>query len=250
MSNKPSRQSSASAKVRAASNSGRSSTMWWWVGLGVLVVVIAVVAIAVGSSSSDSAKSGGSSSPSGGTVVPNGDLEYGSVEVSSGTKLDQAPDSSTGAATDTAVGQTLPTITGQTFDGTPITIGPDGKPQLVMVVAHWCPHCNAEVPKIQQWLDDNGMPADVELVTLATANDSSRVNFPAGDWLRAKQWSVPTMLDDKQSTGAQALGVGGFPTFIVVGADGKVVFRTSGEITTDQFQQLLAAAKSGTAPTA
>lgn len=247
MSNKPSQRSSASAKVRAASGGGRSSTVWLWVGLVALVVVVGVVAILVGRSS-DSSASGGSSSPSGGTVVPNGDLDYGAIDVL-GTKLADAPASGSGTA-DPALGETIPTIKGETFDGSQMTIAPDGKPQIIMVVAHWCPHCQAEVPRLQDWLDQNGMPADVELVTVATSNDSSRVNFPAAPWLRKEGWSVPTMIDDKDSNAGQALGVTGFPTFIVVDADGKVVFRTSGEITMDQWASLLEAARTGTAPAA
>jgi thiol-disulfide isomerase/thioredoxin len=246
VSNKPSRQSSHSAKVRAASGSGRSNTMWWWIGLGVLVVVIGVVAIAVGTSSDSGSNSGGTASASGGTVVPNGDLDYGSLDVI-GTALPAAPDA---GGTDTAIGQEIPTIQGQTFDGSKLTISPDGKPQVILVVAHWCPHCQAEVPRIQDWLNTNGMPDDVQLTTLATANNDQRTNFPAGPWLRKEGWTVPTVIDDKNSDGMAALGVTGFPSFIVVGADGKVVFRTSGEITMAQWEQLLESARTGTAPTA
>jgi hypothetical protein len=46
------------------------------------------------------------------------------------------------------------------------------------------------------------------------------------------------------------MGVGGFPYFVVVGADGNVVMRASGEITMDQWQQILDAARTGQAPTA
>jgi thiol-disulfide isomerase/thioredoxin len=220
--------------------------MWLWIGLGVLVVVIGVAAIAIGRSSDSGSDSGGSASPSGGTVVPNGDLEYGSLDVT-GTALPMAPDA---GGTDTAIGQTIPTVDGQTFDGSKITIGPDGKPQVILVVAHWCPHCQAEVPRIQDWLDTNGMPDDVKLTAIATANTDQRTNFPAGPWLRKESWSVPTLLDDKNNDAGAALGVSGFPGFIVVGADGKVVYRTSGEITMDQWEQLLQAARTGTAPTA
>ncbi len=246
MSNKPSRQSSHSAKVRAASGSGRSNTLWIWIGLGVLVVAIALVAGFVGRSSDSGSNSGGSASASGGTVVPNGSLEYGSLDVT-GTKLPDSPDP---GATDTAIGQAIPTIAGQTFDESKITISPEGgKPQVILVVAHWCPHCQAEVPRIQDWLDTNGMPDDVKLTAIATANTDQRTNFPAGPWLRKEKWTVPTLLDDKNSDAGAALGVTGFPGFIVVGADGKVVYRTSGEITMAQWEQLLQAARTGTAPT-
>jgi cytochrome c biogenesis protein CcmG, thiol:disulfide interchange protein DsbE len=246
VSNKPSQHASASAKVRAASGGGRSNTTWLWVGLAALVVVVGIVAVVVGRSSSSSS-SGGSSSPSGGTVVPSGDLQYGSLDVI-GTALADAPASGSGVA-DPALGQTIPTIKGETFDSSQMTIAPDGKPQIIMVVAHWCPHCQAEVPRLQDWLDQNGMPTDVELVTVATANDSTRVNFPAGPWLLKEGWSVPTLLDDKASTAGKALGVTGYPSFIVVDKDGKVVFRTSGEITMTQWESLLQAARTGTAPT-
>jgi thiol-disulfide isomerase/thioredoxin len=244
VSNKPASKPQASAKVRAASGSGRSSSAWIWVGLVALIVVVGVVAILVGRSSSSGSASGGSSSPSGGTVVPSGKLEYGAVEVQ-GSALPAAPSS----GPDTAVGLTIPTIKGITFDESTVTISPGGKPKVIMGVAHWCPHCQAEVPRIQDWLDQNGMPDDVELVAVATSNDPSRPNFPAAPWLRKEGWSVPTMLDDKENAAAQGLGITGFPAFIVVDKDGKVVFRTSGEITMAQWESLLQAARTGTAPT-
>lgn len=246
MSNKPSRKSSSSAKVRAASRSGGSNTTWLWVGLVVMIVVIGVVAVLVGRSSDSASNDGGRASPSGGTVVPNGDLDYGAVEVE-GTPLPTATDAATA---DAAVGQTIPTIKGETFDASALTISADGRPQIVMAVAHWCPHCQREVPQIQDWLDTNGTPSDVQLVAVATSNDSTAVNFPAGDWLRKEGWSVPTMVDDQDNRAAQALGVAGFPTFIVVDESGAVVYRTSGEITIDQWEALLESARTGVAPAA
>jgi len=247
VSNKPSHHNSASAKVRAASSGGRSNTMWLWGGLVVLVVIVGVVAVIIGRSSDSGSGSGGSSSASGGTVVPNGSLEYGSIDVL-GDRLPDSPDPASGTA-DPALGLTIPTIKGETFDTSPLTISPTGKPQVIMVVAHWCPHCQAEVPRIQDWLNNNGMPTDVELVAVATSNNPSRVNFPAGPWLRKEGWSVPTIIDDKDSHAGQALGVTGFPDFIVVDKDGKVVFRTSGEITIPQWESLLQSARTGQAPT-
>jgi thiol-disulfide isomerase/thioredoxin len=174
--------------------------------------------------------------------VPSGKLTVGSIEVS-GTALSPRP--ATGV--DPAVGQTIPTINGETFDGSALTIGPSGEPTIIMVVAHWCPHCQREVPFLQSWLDTNGAPEGVRLVALATSNDASRPNYPAGPWLVKEKWTVPTMLDDKASDGAQALGVTGFPYFVVVDAQGKVVERTSGELTEAQWEGLIAAARAGSA---
>jgi thiol-disulfide isomerase/thioredoxin len=146
------------------------------------------------------------------------------------------------------VGTVFPTVTGQQFDGKQMTIAPNGKPHIIMVVAHWCSFCQKEVPRIQKWLNASGMPADVDLVTVATSNDPAKGNFPAGDWLRREEWSVPTIVDDKQSQAGNALGVSGFPYFIVADAQGKIVYRTSGAVTEDQWNALLEAARTGKSP--
>lgn len=241
MSNRPGKSTSASQRVRAASNAGKGkSTAWIWIAIVAVVVVVGVVAVVAGRGSS---AKGGSASPSGGTIVPNGKLDYGQVSVS-GTNLTPMPDN----GADPMVGTVIPSVTGQQFDGKQLAIAADGKPHIIMVVAHWCPHCQAEVPRIQGWLDASGMPTDVELVTVATSNDPAKGNFPAADWLRAQKWSVPTIVDDKQSQAGAAFGVSGFPYFIVTDAQGKVVYRTSGEKTEAEWNALLAAARTGKAP--
>jgi thiol-disulfide isomerase/thioredoxin len=243
VSNRPSQTKSASQRVRAASNAGKSrSTTWIWVGLVALIAVVGIVAIVAGRSSGSA---GGGKSPSGGTVVPNGKLDYGTVSVQ-GTNLPQMPDS----GADPAIGLTVPTVAGQQLDGKQLTITPDGTPKIIMGVAHWCPHCQKEVPLIQSWLDADGMPSGVSLVTVATGNDPKKVNFPAADWLRTEKWSVPTIVDDKVSTAGAAFGVKSYPYFLVTDGQGKVLYRTSGELTKAQWDALLATAKSGVAPTA
>lgn len=242
MSNRPNASKSASQRVRAASNAGKSgSTTWMWVGLVALIVVIGIVVIVVGRSSSSS---GGAASPSGGTVVPNGKLDFGSIAVQ-GTNVPVKPDS----GADPAIGTVIPTVAGQQFNGDQLTITPDGKPKIIMVMAHWCPHCQAEVPRVQSWLDADKMPTDVSLVTLATANDSTRGNFPAADWLRTEKWSVPTIVDDKADTGGAAFGVSSYPYFLVTDGQGKILYRDSGEISQDEWDALLTTARTGVAPT-
>jgi len=215
-----------------------SSTRWIWVGVLAVVVVAGILAFVL--TRSDGSTSGGGASTSAGTVVPSGKLTSGTIDVS-GATLASRP--ATGV--DPAIGQTIPTINGETFDGSALTIGPSGEPTIIMVVAHWCPHCQREVPFLQSWLDANGEPEGVRLVALATSNDAGKPNYPAGQWLVKEKWTVPTMLDDKASDGAQALGVTGFPYFIVVDSQGKVIERTSGELTAAQWEGLIAAARTG-----
>ena len=45
-----------------------------------------------------------------------------------------------------AVGTAAPVLRGAGFDGTPVTIGGDGRATLVMFLAHRCPHCQRELP--------------------------------------------------------------------------------------------------------
>ena len=50
---------------------------------------------------------------------------------------------------DVSVGLTAPTVEGADWEGNPVTIEPDGTPKILVFLAHWCPHCQAEVPVIQ-----------------------------------------------------------------------------------------------------
>lgn len=242
MSNRPTRKPSASSRVRDARKAAETSrTTWIFVFVGALVAVVLLAVLIAANTGTDTA--GGGSSPSGGTVVPSGAKNFGTVEVT-GDPLPQMGDP---AAADPAIGLVIPSLAGQQFNDEPITIAPSGKPMVVMVMAHWCPHCQNEVPRIQEWLNANGMPEDVEMMAVASGTNEARPNFPPGEWLRREKWSVPTLVDSEESTAANALGLSGFPYFVAVGPDGKVVERTSGELTTEQFESLLDAARSGAA---
>ena len=241
MSNRPSKSNSASQRVRAASNAGkgRSNNMLW---VGIIAVVMVVGVIAVVATRGGGSPGGGAASPSGGTVVPNGNLDYGPVQVS-GAGLSQIPT----AGPDTAIGQTVPTVAGAQFDGAQLNITGDGQPMVIIVLAHWCGFCQKEVPLVQKWLNADGMPTDVKLLAVATSNSSAKPNFPPADWLRREKWSVPTIVDDKDNTAGNAFGVSGFPYFLVVNKEGKVVYRTSGMKTEAEFYAILQAARTGQA---
>ncbi|MCU0269866.1 MAG: TlpA family protein disulfide reductase [Acidimicrobiales bacterium] len=241
MSNRPTAKQSPSQRVQQAQRQSQGSNRVWWI-LGAVLIVVAVAfvaAIAAGGGGNSDAE-GGVASPSGGTVVPNGDASFGNVEAR-GTALAQFA----GGGTDAAVGTPVPSLNGTTFDQSRVDIPASGKPKIVMFVAHWCPHCQAEVPRIQEWLDANGMPGDVDLYTVSSGTSESQPNYPPGDWLRGEGWSVPTMLDDKEGRAALAYGLSSYPYFVVVDADGNVVTRTSGELSTEAWEALLESARSG-----
>jgi cytochrome c biogenesis protein CcmG/thiol:disulfide interchange protein DsbE len=143
-----------------------------------------------------------------------------------------------GDATDAAIGMLAPTVTGTDFDGNPVTITNDGRPKIVIMLAHWCPHCQNEVPVVQAWLDSGGLPAGVDIYSVATGTTASRENFPPSAWLDREGWTVPVIVDDEQSTVGAAFGLRYFPYFVFISADGTIASRTSGELPVDTLAQI------------
>jgi thiol-disulfide isomerase/thioredoxin len=141
--------------------------------------------------------------------------------------------------TDPAVGQAAPAVTGSTFDGGSVSIGDDGRAKLVMFLAHWCPHCRAEVPVITDWLESAGMPEDVDLYAVSTGVSSDAPNYPPSQWLEDENWPVTTIADDADSSVATAFGLRSYPYFVAIDANGDVVARASGELTVEQLETML-----------
>jgi cytochrome c biogenesis protein CcmG, thiol:disulfide interchange protein DsbE len=157
--------------------------------------------------------------------------ETAAVQVT-GTALPPLP---SGGGTDPAVGRQAPALRGTGFDGGARAISADGRPKVVIFLAHWCPHCQREVPQIVDWLAA-GSPDGVDLYSVATATSQQQPNYPPSAWLAREGWTLPVLTDDAGGTAAAAYGVSGFPFFVFVDADGKVVKRTAGELPTDQLQ--------------
>ena len=59
---------------------------------------------------------------------------------------------------------------------------------------------------------------------------------------------MPTLVDDEQGTAGDAFGLSSFPFFVVVDGSGKVIYRTSGELSDQQWAALVDAARTGVAP--
>jgi thiol-disulfide isomerase/thioredoxin len=138
---------------------------------------------------------------------------------------------------DPAIGVEAPVLEGESFDGTPITIGgsSDG-PTLVVFLAHWCPHCNREVPELIALNDRGGIPADVSVIGVSTAVNPDYPNYPPSQWIVDKGWPWPAMADDETSTAIVAYGGDGFPFEVLLDEQGNVLSRKSGESTADQIQ--------------
>jgi thiol-disulfide isomerase/thioredoxin len=197
---------------------------------GLVIAAAAVAAILLTQSSSTPA-------PSFSPVASAGSATSGVV---TGTPLPAyAP-----GATDPAVGQPAPLVEGASFDGTPVAIKADGRPKLVLFIAHWCPHCQREVPVVQDWLDAKGLPARVDLVSVATGIDPTLPNYPPDAWLAREGWTPPVIVDGDRQI-ATAYGLTAFPYWVAIGADGNVAGRLTGELTPDQLDELVASLTGG-----
>jgi cytochrome c biogenesis protein CcmG/thiol:disulfide interchange protein DsbE len=146
---------------------------------------------------------------------------------------------------DPAVGTVAPTLVGSGFDGSPIAVKP-GRPTLVIFVAHWCPHCQREVPRLTEWQKTGGVPDGVDVIGVATGTDTSAPNYPPSQWLADEHFPFPVMADSEAFAAAKAFGLSGYPYFVLVDANGKVVQRAGGEIDPSTLTPLLNSVSSST----
>jgi hypothetical protein len=142
------------------------------------------------------------------------------------------------AVEDTAVRTTPPRVEGTTFEGVPVTIDPTDGPMAIMLVAHWCPHCQNEVAGLREWLTTNQLPTGFELVTVSTWVDPARPNYPPSTWLAAPDWPVSTLVDDVDSSVATAYGMSSTPFWVFVDGSGKVAARTAGAIGPERILEI------------
>jgi cytochrome c biogenesis protein CcmG, thiol:disulfide interchange protein DsbE len=146
---------------------------------------------------------------------------------------------------DGAVGHEIPIVSGVGWDDQPVRIEPDGEPMAIVLLAHWCPHCQVEVTEMSEWLAEEGMPEGVTLRAVSTLTDRQRPNYPPSQWLEREEWPVPTVMDDGESTVAEAYGLTATPYWVFADADGEVVARVSGRIPIDTLSEMLEALAAG-----
>lgn len=177
-------------------------------------------------------------------TTPVGDLvapgeQFAPVEVV-GAALEAMPPQIpvTEAENDPAVGVVAPDVFGTSFDGTPVTITADGTARVIMFVAHWCPHCQREIPAVKQLIDNGAVPEGLEIVVVSTAAREGDPNFPPQDWLEDEEWPGPIMRDSEEFEALFAFGAGGFPFTVYLDSEHRVVARSAGELPADILQQI------------
>lgn len=172
-------------------------------------------------------------------------LSPAAVEVV-GQPLPSMPDTGpvTNADTDPAAGMVAPTLIGSDFDGNEVRIEPDGRAKAIYFVAHWCPHCQAEVPVVQGLIEDGRQPDNLDVYAVSTAVDSTRGNYPPEVWLDKEEFSPIVLRDDSELSAYNSAGPAGFPFVIYLNADHQVVARSAGTLGAEQMQALWTTAAS------
>jgi len=178
------------------------------VGVGLLIALFAIIIVTSGGDSDGSA-----SAP-----------EFGAVEAPS-SALPPLSD----AGGDPAVGLVGPTIRSERLEGT-TTVDPagDGQPTMLVFLAHWCSHCQAELPRLVDAAGE-GTFDDIRTVAVLTGTDPSRPNHPPSAWLEREGWTDEQLYDDANGSAAGAYGLTNFPYIVFLNADGTVALRLSGE---------------------
>jgi len=205
-------------------NKSSNKSVWLIGSIAAAIAIAAIVAVATQSSSDD---------------VVTGVEEFNSVEVAG----DALPEYSADVA-DAAVGVIAPVLTGQGFTGNKITTTP-GAPTLLVFLAHWCQYCQREVPLLVQWNRDGLVPSGLDVIAITTSTDPTSPNFPPSEWLAREEFPAlwPVMTDSGEKTAAAAMGVSGFPFFVLLDSNGKVALRMSGaiemQVLTEQINKAL-----------
>ena len=142
---------------------------------------------------------------------------------------------------DPEIGYLAPSFEAELNDGSGlVTVNPaDGTVRLIGFFAHWCPHCQREVPRVSKWLEDNGVPTEIEILAVSTAVREGTPNYPPSEWFIKERWPTNIFVDNEDNDLAAAYGLAGFPYWVLVDATGTVVHRSSGELTEEQFGYLV-----------
>lgn len=196
------------------------------------VCVAAAAAIAIGMSSGSSAPA-----PSGdqATIITG---QFQDVTVT-GALLPQLP-----AGDDPAIGVPAPGLSGFDFRGNTVNINTaESRANTLMVfLAHWCPHCNDEIPKLIEWREQGLIPADLRVVGITTGSRNDAPNWPPSDWISEKKWPFEVLADSEEQTAALAYGLSAYPFMAIVDAEGNLRARFSGVVEPDALSEIVAAA--------
>jgi thiol-disulfide isomerase/thioredoxin len=132
-----------------------------------------------------------------------------------------------------APGESVPDFTAPRLEGGTVRWSDyAGHPTVLAIWAPWCPHCQRELPILAQAAADY---PSVKVVTVATAI-GQEPGPSVESYLQSHNLSFTVGIDDTNTSILKGMGVSSFPTVYYVGADGKVVRATVGELPLSQME--------------
>lgn len=168
------------------------------------------------------------------------DVFGGVDEVSGVTVVGQTLAPYTESMNDPAVGTAAPGFMATTFDGDEVSVQPgDGTSKVIGFYPHWCLRCRRELLRISNWMLRNGLPPGVEVLAVSTHVIPGRAGYPPSAWFERVNWLVVVLRDSDDNELGAAYGLTTVPYIVVMDGRGRVVARTSGELTNAQWEALL-----------
>jgi cytochrome c biogenesis protein CcmG, thiol:disulfide interchange protein DsbE len=144
-------------------------------------------------------------------------------------------------AADPALGTSAPAVVATGRDGQPTPLAVDGVPTLVLVAAHWCPHCEDELDRVEGALSERvthgADRSGARVVLLSTWVDRARPGWPPE--ATYADWPGVLLHDDASSSAADALGLTSTPMWLVLDADGSVLARSGSGATPESLGRIL-----------
>ena len=224
MSNRPKVQKSRSGSPPSGGGAGRGSNpLLKWMVIGVVALVVVAVGVALLASRDAEQR------------------EQSDVPQVSDVSIEGAPlPRFEGDEPDPAMEMQAPAFAATSFDGTAVSVLPgDGVAKVIGFFAHWCPHCQRELPRIAAWMANNQLPAGVEIIAVSTSVESGGANYPPSAWFEREQWPALVVRDSAEDEIGEAYGLSGFPYTVGVDAEGRVVARVAGELNDEAWEFLL-----------
>ena len=137
-----------------------------------------------------------------------------------------------------ALGLAAPTFSAPDQNSEIFQLEKNGNSKALLFLAHWCPHCQREVPVVQRFIDSNGVPPGIDVIAVATSIDRGRDNYPPQEWLQREGWSETQIYDLDREIG-EAYGLNAFPYWVFLDKDLNVLARRTGNLPADMVGALL-----------
>ena len=137
-----------------------------------------------------------------------------------------------------ALGLSAPTFSAPDQNSEIFSLEKNGNSKALLFLAHWCPHCQREVPVVQSFIDSNGVPPGIDVIAVATSIDRGRDNYPPQEWLEREGWSETQIYDLDREIG-EAYGLNAFPYWVFLDKDLNVIARRTGNLPEDMVGALL-----------